>query len=144
MKLNILFVIFSLIVSSKCNSCLLYTMDLACDARQYHTELKEHVATVHPLDEKIRIYILAGYHLFSQALAEDYDYVFQIVVYIFKDLKVYPPSLLHAVLDATPHHIALNAAIYRKVKDAFVCVMNDGGSSSGRKRTHDLIRDRDE
>jgi len=118
-------------------------MDLASDARQYHAELKEHVGGIHPLDDKIRTYILAGYHLFAEAEAEDYDSIFQIVVYMLKDLKVYPLVRLNAVVDATPHHIALNAAIYRKVKDAFVCVMNDG-SSSGRKRTHDLIRDRDE
>ena len=141
MKLYILFVIFSLFVST--NSCLLYTMDLASDARQIHTELKQKVDCIQSSDDKITAYILEGYHLFAQASPEDYDYVFQIVVYIFKDLKVYPLVRLYAVLDFTPHHIALNAAIYRKVKDAFVCVMNDG-SSSGRKRTHDLIRDRDE
>jgi hypothetical protein len=114
-------------------------MDLACDARQYHTELKQKVDCIQSSDDKITAYILEGYHLFAQASPEDYDSVFQIVVYIFKDLKVYPLVRLYAVLDFTPHHVALNAAIYRKVKDAFVCVMNDGGLSSGRKRTHDLI-----
>lgn len=109
-------------------------MELACDARRIHTNLKEKVDRLHSVDDKITAYILEGYELFARN--SDHDSVFQIVVFIFNDLKVYPLSDLYALLDFTPHHIALNAAIYRKVKDAFICVMNDS-FSGGRKRSHE-------
>ena len=134
-------IIFLLFVSSECNNscCLPYTMDLASDARRIHTNLKEKVDRLHSVDDKITAYILEGYELFARN--SDHDSVFQIVVFIFNDLKVYPLSDLYALLDFTPHHIALNAAIYRKVKDAFICVMNDFSATrgGGRKRSYDHV-----
>lgn len=97
---------------------------MAFDVRQFHAKLKRKVKSYPAMDDQIRCYIKAAYHLFETT--EEVDDARQLVRYIFRDLSRFPLALLYASFEAFPYHyliVPFDDNLYSRILAVFAEVV---------------------
>jgi hypothetical protein len=97
---------------------------MAFDVLLFHAALKRQVQQLPAMDDQIRCYIKAAYHLYETT--EQVDDARQLVRYIFRDLKRFPIRLLRASFEAFPYHyliVPFDNGLYNRILAVFLEVV---------------------